>query len=928
MLTTESNESRYIYPPFLINSMTPQLRLSFATAFLSALILVPSCKNHRDKSGKDSQSFLDSAVYANVDSIVNLPEIDFSDMQFSDESKRYNPSAKRVNDILHTRLEVSFDLARQQLYGKARIDIKPYYYPTDSLILDAKAFDVQRVALVGKGDVMTDLAYKNDDVQLHIYLGKSFTRSEPYTIFIQYTANPQRVKTPGSSAISDAKGLYFIDPKDEDPSKPTQIWTQGETESSSCWFPTIDKPNEKMTHEILITVPEKYSTLSNGLKTLSKKNSDGTRTDTWKMDQPNAPYLVMMAIGEFAIVKDTWRKIAVDYYVEKEFEPYARKIFGNTPEMLEFFSTRMGVDYPWPKYSQVVVRDYVSGAMENTSATLFGEFVQQTPAEMIDNDFEDVIAHELFHHWFGDLVTCESWSNLPLNESFATYGEYLWNEYKYGRDEADHHLQGDLNTYIEESFQKKVDLIRFDYDFREDMFDRHSYQKGGCVLHMLRKYLGDEAFFEGLKTYLTDNRFQPAEIHHLRLAFEKVTGEDLNWFFNQWFLDKGHPILNAKISWDEATSESVIEVEQTQNRESSPMYKLPLDVDIYEKGNIRRTRIVVDSMKTTIRLKAAVRPDLVLLDAEHQLLGKLDQHLTLAEAQTLFLQGKRYRDRFQAIDLLLDNAAEPGVTELLKMALRDPFWNIRLYSLNRMDEVIAQNPEDFKSILMQLAAKDEESSVRAAALEKVAGLSSGDATVFPVFEKALSDSSNLVQGAALGAMYAADPERTKDALGKLESTAKGDLLTSIAAIYATSGTPGKFEFLKSAYEKVNNPNDKYVFIQVMGKYALSQDEATMDGSVPTFENIARKANAWWLRLSGIQVLAEFQMRYDAKVDALSSEIQTMIEKGTAVSIVQQKELERTAYKKKVTEVDIILDTIRAEEKDPNLTRILMMMGGH
>jgi hypothetical protein len=245
--------------------------------------------------------------------------------------------------------------------------------------------------------------------------------------------------------------------------------------------------------------------------------------------------------------------------------------------------------------------------------------------------------------------------------------------------------------------------------------------------------------------------------------------------------------------------------------------------------------------------------------------------------------------------------------------------------LNRADALFAQAPEDFRPLIKQLL-KDPEAKVRAAAVEKLAAISENDQTAFGLFEAAMSDSSAQVQGAALGAMYGLDKERTKSSIEKLENTAKGDLLISIAAIYSSDGTPGKFEFLKQAYEKVSNPNEKYVFIQLMGKYALAQEEVTMHQSIPVFENMARKASAWYLRLSAIQVLAEFQMRYDAKVDAISSEIQTMIEKGTAVSVVQLKELERTAYKKKVTEVDIILDTIRSEEKDPNLTRILMMMG--
>ncbi len=892
-----------------------------ATSLL-ALIALPSCKNHRNSSKNNSQSFLDSAVFENVDSIANLEEVDFNWMDEQAKNQRYNPSAKRINDIIHTQLEVSFDIPKKQLMGKARIDIKPYFAPVDSLVLDAKAFTVQRVAMIGKGEVLTDLPFSYDKLQLHISLGRKFTRNENYRVFIQYVANPDSVKTPGSSAITDAKGLYFIDPREEDPKKPTQIWTQGETESSSCWFPTIDKPNEKMTQEITITVPEKYLTLSNGLKTLSKKNADGTRSDTWKMDQPHAPYLAMMAIGEFAVVKDTWRKIPVDYYVEKEFEPYAKNIFGKTPEMIEFFSTRLGVDYPWPKYSQVVVRDYVSGAMENTSATLFGEFVQQTPSEMIDGNFEDVISHELFHHWFGDLVTCESWANLTLNESFATYGEYLWREFKYGRDEADEHLQEDFNTYLEESFQKKVNLVRFNYETREDMFDRHTYQKGGLILHMLRKYLGDEAFFEGLKTYLTENKFQAAEFHQLRLAFEKVSGEDLNWFFNEWYLDKGHPILSVNISWDETKKESIVTIEQTQDLESAPQYKIPLDVDIYEKGAIRRFRIVLDSLKQTFRIPAATKPDLLVLDAEHQLLGKLDQKLSTEEAQLLFYKGKTYLDRFIALDVLLDHASEPGMSEVLKSALRDPFWNIRLYALNRLDEVIAQNFSDFKPLLVQLAKNDSKSSVRAAAFDKLGSSNQNSEEDFSLFEGALKDSSALVQGTALKGMYAASPEKTQMAIASIEKLAKGSMLSSIATIYANSAVAGKFEFMKDAYAKISNPNEKYMFIQTMGKYALSQDEATQNAALSTFENMSRNEDAWWLRLAGIQVIAEYQMAYSKELEQLNAEMETTGSSAASETVKTEKLKEKANLVASLANIESMLESIFAAEKDSNLIRIL------
>ncbi len=234
--------------------------------------------------------------------------------------------------------------------------------------------------------------------------------------------------------------MYFINADGSDKNKPTQIWTQGETEASSCWFPTIDAPNQKTSQEIYITVPNKFVTLSNG-KLISQTKNGNNRTDYWKMDQKHAPYLFFMGVGEYEIIKDSYKNIPVNYYVEKEYAPYAKDIFGLTPEMIGFFSDKLGVEYPWNKYSQIVGRDYVSGAMENTTAVIHGEQAYQKPGQLIDENVqENTIAHELFHHWFGNLVTSESWSNLTLNESFANYSEYLWREHKYGKVDAEMHF--------------------------------------------------------------------------------------------------------------------------------------------------------------------------------------------------------------------------------------------------------------------------------------------------------------------------------------------------------------------------------------------------------------------------------------------------------------------------------------------------------
>ncbi|HEY0244145.1 MAG TPA: M1 family metallopeptidase, partial [Mucilaginibacter sp.] len=443
--------------------------------------------------------------------------------------KIYRETPPKINDLIHTKLDVRFDYKKRYLYGKEWVTLKPHFYPTDTLRLDAKGMDIKTIAIVKNGKNVP-LKFSYDSLTLAIHLDKVYHNSESYTIYIDYTSKPNELKVKGSAAINDAKGLYFINPDGTEKDKPTQIWTQGETESSSAWFPTIDKSEQKTTDEISMTVPAKYVTLSNGRLASQKNNADGTRTDTWKMELPHSPYLFMMAVGDFKVYHDKWRNKPVDYYLEPKYAPYAKEIFGMTPELMEFYSKTLGVDYPWNKYAQIVVRDYVSGAMENTTATLHGEYVQGTHRELIDSYYDagrSTIAHELFHQWFGDYVTTESWSNLTVNESFADFSEMLWAEHKYGKDEADAHSYTALVSYLSNPENKTKDLVRFYYDDKEDVFDLVTYQKGGRILNMLRNYLGDAAFFKGLSSYLKTNAFKTGEAQQLRLALEDASGLDL-----------------------------------------------------------------------------------------------------------------------------------------------------------------------------------------------------------------------------------------------------------------------------------------------------------------------------------------------------------------------------------------------------------------
>lgn len=690
----------------------------------------------------------------------------------SGREKVYRATHTKVTELKHTKLKVNFDYQKEQMNGEEWLTASPYFYPTNELILDAKAMLIHEVALDNNGKKSPLKYYYKDDI-LKITLDKTYQKNQDYTVYIKYTARPNEVKQQGSMAINDAKGLYFINAQGTDPELPTQIWTQGETEASSAWFPTIDKPNQKTTQEIYMTVPDKYVTLSNGILKDSQKESNGLRTDHWVMDKRHSTYLFFMGVGEYAVVKDKWKNIPVDYYIEKEYEPYAKQIYGNTPEMIEFFSKRMNYDYPWAKYAQISGRNYVSGAMENTTATLHGSDILQKPGQLIDeNTWEDTIAHELFHHWFGDLVTAESWSNLTVNESFANYSEYLWNEHKYGKDQADYHLMTDVNRYIHNPSDFNKNLVRFNYASREDVFDLVTYQKGGGILNMLRNYLGDDAFFAGMNDYLKTNEYQNAEAHQLRLSFEKVSGKDLNWFFNQWYFGSGNPKINYTFTFEPVKKQVAVTINQTQDQ----MFEFPLAIDVYENGKPKRYNVWVNAdAKNTFNFDVSKAPDLVNINADGVLLADITDKKTPEQNLLQFTNSKEYKNRYNALAGIKDEVGKnPAATKLLAAALKDPFFRIRIQALELVD---LSNPEQMKALgseVEKLASNDPKTLTQAAAISALA--KTKDKKYLPLFEKGMGAVSNAVKGSSLGAILVIDPSKANSLADKIDLDGASDEL--------------------------------------------------------------------------------------------------------------------------------------------------------
>jgi aminopeptidase N len=728
--------------------------------------------------------------------------------------KIYRETATKINDLVHTKLDVRFDFDKAYMYGKAWITLKPHFYPTDSLTLDAKGMEFHKVAIV-KGKTMKDLNYTHDDMQIHIMLDKTYKGGEPYTVFIDYTSKPNEVKVKGSAAITDARGLYFINPQGKEKDKPTEIWTQGETEANSVWMPTIDKPNQKTTDEIYMTVPDKYVTLSNGLLISKKKNSDGTRTDYWRMDLPHAPYLFFMGVGDFAIIKDHYKNKEVSYYVDKDYASVARKIFGLTPEMIAFYSNITGVDYPWPKYSQMTGHDYVSGAMENTTATLHSDAAQQDARELTDgNNWETVIAHELFHQWFGDLVTTESWSNITLNESFADYSETLWETYKYGKDAGDEQNYNDRQGYLSNPADAKKDLVRFYYKDKEDVFDGVSYPKGGAILHMLRNYVGDSAFFKSLNLYLTTNKFKSAEAQQLRLAFEDVTGRDLNWFWNQWYYGAGHPNLDINYSYDDAAKKERVIVNQTQ---SEQIFKLPVAIDVYNGANKTRYNIWVTDKTDTFYFDAAQKPDLVNFDGDKILLCTKKENKTLDEYIFQYKYAGNYVDRREAIDFASKHQDDPKAVAFLVTALNDRYAGLRNFAISKLDLKKENVKDAAESPLANLAKNDPKRIVKANAIAKL-GLYK-KAEYEPLFKSAVNDSSYSVSGNALEALSDIDSAAAFNEAKRLSSEpSKGKLASAITSIMVKSGDESSADAILKSFENMPLSQNKFNLLQSIGDF--------------------------------------------------------------------------------------------------------------
>jgi aminopeptidase N len=567
--------------------------------------------------------------------------------------------------IDHLFVDLALDFDAKSVRGRAVLHFERVAPDADSLRVDAIGFTLSSVR-VDDGGGLKPAAHSYDGEVLELR-----GLPERGQLRIDYEATPKR-------------GLYFLAPDEHVKNRPLQAWTQCQDEDARHFIPCVDKPHMKMTTELSATVPSGFQVLSNGELVSSETRGKGPWSYRFKLDQPHPSYLLTLVVGHFDVVDDRPAKVGdkevpIRYLVPVGQGGAATRSLGETPRMLEFFSRRFGVPFPWPRYSQVVVSDFIFGGMENTTATTLYEHVMLDERAALDVSSTDLVAHELAHQWFGDYVTCRDWSHAWLNEGFATYCEHLEREQRLGRDEYDYGVAGDADTYLAEAggrYQRAI--VCRDYEEPIDLFDRHLYEKGGLVLHMLRRELTDDVFFDGVRRYLNRHAFGIVETNDLMRALEQASGRSLERFFDQWVYRPGHPELTCKVSYDDGLLS--VSLKQSQKTGDTAVFALPIEIEVLNADGTRsRHRKSMTDAQDVLTVALDMRPLHVGFDPEQRIASKLTFEAPGDMLRHQLAEGSNALLRWTAADAL-SKKQDPASVKALGAALsrQDEGWMVRV----------------------------------------------------------------------------------------------------------------------------------------------------------------------------------------------------------------------------------------------------------
>lgn len=594
-------------------------------------------------------------------------------------------------DVRHIYLDATVDFGEESLRGTVTHTLAPVGMAATSVRLDAIGLDIAAV----RGHDGTALDFDVTDEKLIIYPATPLPADQETTIAIDY------------AVVRPEKGLHFRTPRMGYSEAETQCWTQGEPEDTRYWLPCFDFPNERTTTEIRIQVPEGHRGLSNGDLIAQNEN-----TWHWKLEQEHVPYLINLVVGQFVEITEEVDGIPLAYYVLPGFEEEAKNTFNKTADMMRFFQERLGMKYPWSQYSQVCVADFIAGGMENTTLTTLTERTLHDDAAHQTYSSDGLVAHELAHQWFGDLLTCRDWSHLWLNEGFATYCEVLYTHHDLGPEAASHELWSNAQRVFDiDRDGARAPIVRNTYGSPDDLFTARVYEKGGWVLHMLRHKLGDDLFFEGVRSYLATFRNGVVETNDLMRTFEKVSGVGLEGFFDQWVYHGGYPMLDIQYEWkgDHAIAQVIIDQKQTVD-EKTPLFAFDSVLRFVGEDWTHDEPISVSEQEHTFHVKLPGKPDYVRFDPGYTLLAKVNFRKSRAMNIAQLQSDETITGRYLAIQALGKLNSGESVVALKAALENDAFWGVRAEAA----EALAQVEDDSALDALLSGADDPEAKVRRA----------------------------------------------------------------------------------------------------------------------------------------------------------------------------------------------------------------------
>ncbi|MBW4619549.1 MAG: M1 family metallopeptidase [Cyanosarcina radialis HA8281-LM2] len=630
----------------------------------------------------------------------------------------YNPD--RPGQVDRISLDLVLDIPHQSFSGSCTIALTPVRSEIGQLTLDAVDLDIQEVRVDGSPQ-----KFDYDGEQLQIYLQEPTQVGKQLQIVIAYSVTqPQR-------------GLYFIAPDSHYPHKPTQVWTQGEDEDSRFWFPCFDYPGQLATSEIRVRVPKQFLAISNGeLIAIEEVGED--KIYHWQQQQVHPTYLMTLAVGDFAEIKDEWNGKPVTYYVEKDREDDALRSMGKTPRAIEFFSQKFGYPYPFPKYAQVCVDDFIFGGMENTSTTLLTDRCLLDERAALDNrNTESLVVHELAHQWFGDLVVIKHWSHAWIKEGMASYSEVLWTEQEYSKDDAAYYLLNEARSYLaEDSSRYRRPIVTHIYREAIELYDRHLYEKGACVYHMIRAELGDELFEKAIQTFVRDNAHKTVETVDLLRAIEKATGRNLLFLFDSYVYRGGHPDFKVAYAWDADSKLAKVTVTQTQskadkNGKQNDLFDLKIAIgfgyveegeresraeDSYSPMNLVNLKIFtvrVSEKEQSFYFPLAEKPKFVSFDVGNNYLKTVALEYPVPELKAQLQFDPDPISRICAGQALAKKGGLEAVKTLSEALKKEPFWGVRVEVTKQLASI--KLDQVFDGLVVGL--QDENPRVRRAAVE-------------------------------------------------------------------------------------------------------------------------------------------------------------------------------------------------------------------